>query len=531
LSSVAGASPAPPIEGASSQNLPERTDGTSVAVSPDGTAWFGAFSESGPVLVHLQAKHLTVEKLAKKGRWATTTALRFDPQGNLWFAEVEGGRASIVRRRPSGARHVTRLPRGGWITGLATGTEGDAWYTRGSRRSAAIGRVTANGLGVQTPLARGSLPSSVAVGSDGAAWFTELRANKIGRITPGGKPQLFALEPGIHPRQIVAGPDGALWFSEDGKSLGHGKLEDRIGRITTSGQVSQFQVPFGRSTQALAPDPSGVIWFTTDEGEFASISTAGVVGGRGCFREGCGIGIEDISLGPDGALWFAAHHESCEGCGGSASLMNENLGTPIGSFPIASLAPPAPAALALSAASASTAPPFPSAEANGEAVSAAKAYRRYPVYWAGEEVAGLPLTDFAGTGGSIKKSGWTSFYGSCELSGTDHPSCALPLQIQVSSTCRRWASALDRNKKLFGFRGAQAYWFPGLPLEGGGVAEVGPLEIFTGRVTVVVFAETKKLSFAAARALRTVRQAQPAPLPPPAPGSLSGKLPCQTKPG
>jgi hypothetical protein len=144
---------------------------------------------------------------------------------------------------------------------------------------------------------------------------------------------------------------------------------------------------------------------------------------------------------------------------------------------------------------------------------------------------GLPLTGFEGIAGSIKKSGWTSFYGNCELAGTDHPSCAPPLQIQVTSTCWRWASALDRNEKLFGFRGARAYWFPGLPLEEGGVAEVGPLEIFTGRVTAVIFAESKKLSFAAARALRTVRQGHPAPLPAPVLGSLTGELACQTKPG
>jgi virginiamycin B lyase len=528
---LASAACASSIAGSSYTLLPERTNGNSVAVAPDGTAWFGVSTELVPELARMRGHQLTVVKLGKKGHRPTTAALRFDPQGDLWFAEEEGGRATIVRRAPSGAQRKIRLPRGGSITGLAIGTEGDAWYTRAgtgftrhSRRSAAIGRVTANGLGTQTPLARGSLPASVAVGPDGAAWFTETKANKIGRMAPGGKPQLFALESGVHPRQIVAGPDGALWFSEEGRKVEGGQVEDRIGRITTGGEVTQFPVAFGKSTTALAADPSGMIWFTTDTGEFASVSTAGVVGARGCYRSDCPTGIRAISLAPDGTLWFAADHESCSGCGGGSALMNANLGSPVGSIPTAALAPPAPA-------SASTTAPFPSAEENAKELAKAQAYHGYPVYWAGEEVAGLALSGFEGTAGSIKKSGWTSYYGTCELSGTDHPSCSPPIQIQVTSTCRRWASALDRNKELFGFRGAQAYWFPGLPLEGGGVAEIGPLEIFTGRVTAVIFADTKKLSFAAARALMTVRQTSPAPLPPPAPGSLTGKLPCQTKPG
>lgn len=165
-------------------------------------------------------------------------------------------------------------------------------------------------------------------------------------------------------------------------------------------------------------------------------------------------------------------------------------------------------------------------------LAVAKGFHRYPVYWAGEEVDGLPLEDFEAKPGSVLKAGFTSFYGSCELEGTDHPSCQLPLQIQVFSTCRRWAAALDHQKSTFGFRGARAHWFPGNNVEGErGPQESGPLEIFTGRVSVVVFAESKHLTFAAARALRTVNQSRPARLPPPAPGSLAGKLACQSKPG
>lgn len=174
---------------------------------------------------------------------------------------------------------------------------------------------------------------------------------------------------------------------------------------------------------------------------------------------------------------------------------------------------------------------------------AAKAFHRYPVYWAGEEVLGMPLEDIEGHAGYEKRapSGWSFLYGTCELSGSDHPSCALPLQIQVDSTCRRWATELNKLKDLKAFRGAKAVWHPGIPLEGGGEDEGGPLEIFTGRETIVIFVEPyglkttyhlndpKQVAFEAAAQLRTVHETNPKPLPPPVARSLTGKLPCQKR--
>lgn len=54
------------------------------------------------------------------------------------------------------------------------------------------------------------------------------------------------------------------------------------------------------------------------------------------------------------------------------------------------------------------------------------------------------------------------------------------------------------------------------------------VEIFTGRTTITIGGGSDpKMLRAALRQLRDVHQAKPSRLPPPAPGSLSGKLPCQ----
>ena len=149
----------------------------------------------------------------------------------------------------------------------------------------------------------------------------------------------------------------------------------------------------------------------------------------------------------------------------------------------------------------------------------------YRVYYSGEEVAGLPLEEVLGGDPQKGRSiGWTFFYGACTPPPVEG-GCGPPLEIQNVSTCRRWFSAFFRKRRLYDFHGAKA-------TGGGGRYEVSPMEIFTGRTTVVIWGDGKSVIKSAARQLRNVRLREPQLLlPPPVPGSLGGKLPCQRKPG
>ena len=90
---------------------------------------------------------------------------------------------------------------------------------------------------------------------------------------------------------------------------------------------------------------------------------------------------------------------------------------------------------------------------------------------------------------------------------------------------RSFSSIKFRKRHLYEFRGAKA-------TGGGGRYEVSPMEIFTGRTTIVVFGNEKPMIKTAARELREVHRAESASrLPPPARGSLKEKLPCQRKRG
>lgn len=153
-------------------------------------------------------------------------------------------------------------------------------------------------------------------------------------------------------------------------------------------------------------------------------------------------------------------------------------------------------------------------------------FKGYPVFYAGEEVLGQPITEEIGGQEQVKprEQVWFFIYGDCELPSEGEGGCA-PFQIHNYSTCARWASSFDqapiglnRGAPLRPFRGARARFAP---------AEHS-VEIFTGRTTITIGGgPDPKMLKAALRQLREIHQAEPSRLPPPAPGSLSGKLPCQ----
>jgi hypothetical protein len=149
-----------------------------------------------------------------------------------------------------------------------------------------------------------------------------------------------------------------------------------------------------------------------------------------------------------------------------------------------------------------------------------EAFDAFPVYQAGEEVAGLRLEAVSShppvRGDDQRSMFWTFSYGDCDPPRDGD--CDPQLQVQSWSTCYRWASQLHRRLRLFNVRGAKG-------IRGAGGSKV---EVFTGRTTVVLFAYTRSFATAAARQMRKVSQTQtPSLLPAPVPGSLGGKLPCQ----
>jgi streptogramin lyase len=332
----------PKIEGGLYFQLPWDTSSHSVTVAPDGVPWFGTNALSTLTLASAPAGMLQVteldpdRELVGSNEEGMTSSLRFDAQGNLWFARSDKLGKALVRRAPDGTETAFDLPGTEAVDSLTIGAEGNVWFARGPQ----IVEMTPAGAVTRFPLAAKSHPASIVTGPDGTLWFTEQSAGKIGRMTPDGQLRFFALGRGVGPRRLVVGPDGALWFSENGRRGPGKKSFDRIGRITTGGKVSQFPIRFGGSTYQLAADPRGLIWFTTAKNEISSISTTGTVGRRGCLGK-CSPAFNDIAVTPEGAIWFALEKEylSCRECGGGAGLILQHEGAIVGEIPPGALAP------------------------------------------------------------------------------------------------------------------------------------------------------------------------------------------------
>ncbi len=153
-------------------------------------------------------------------------------------------------------------------------------------------------------------------------------------------------------------------------------------------------------------------------------------------------------------------------------------------------------------------------------LSEIREFQAYPVYYSGDDVAGNSLVEVFGDGAQQqdkRDTTWVLIYGDCEA---DEGGCFPPLQIHSYSACARWAGP---DSQLMDIRGAKAT----KPMRGSGAA----LEIFTGRTTVTIGAESQALLNSAVQVLREVHQKEPSRLPPPVPGSLRGELPCQAGSG
>lgn len=153
-------------------------------------------------------------------------------------------------------------------------------------------------------------------------------------------------------------------------------------------------------------------------------------------------------------------------------------------------------------------------------LSEIREFRAYPVYYSGTSVAGNALREILGGSsgdGDERDATWILIYGDCDA---EEGGCLPPLSIHSYSTCTRWAGP---DARLIDVRGVKATKPFG---------EIRPtLEIFTGRTTVKIGANSQALLDSAVQALREVHQERPSRLPPPVPGSLSGELPCQDGPG
>jgi trehalose transport system substrate-binding protein len=244
------------------------------------------------------------------------------PDGNVWFTSYKldpDGRptASLLGRiTPSGELTTFEDPKITEPDGITAGPDGNLWFT--NYRTDRIGRITPDGevTLVDDPHHKINGPDNIVSGPDDNLWFTSYDDGTIGRIKPNGDIAVFR-DPAKRIKgldEVAAGPDGNLWFTsydlDDKDKPTHGL----IGRITPNGKITVFADPNRRMTEpeGITPGPDGNLWFVSyelDDDDNPIRSRIGRITPEGEVTvveapPDKVSGPEDMTLGPDGNLWF-----------------------------------------------------------------------------------------------------------------------------------------------------------------------------------------------------------------------------------
>jgi virginiamycin B lyase len=185
------------------------------------------------------------------------------------------------------------------------------WFTTidGILRATSVGNLTSYNVndskGVRT------YPSAITSVPNGSLWFTQETGSSIGSITTSGKVAQFPILQSnglpVKINGIAIGSDGALWFGAQDTSDFH--LGPYIGKLTTSGASTLFPISnaafgyFGADNITAGPD--GALWFAdSDTGSAAgSIGRITTSGSASSFQLTNVVPLY-LTTGPDGALWF-----------------------------------------------------------------------------------------------------------------------------------------------------------------------------------------------------------------------------------
>ena len=229
-----------------------------------------------------------------------------------------------------GSIQTLTLPNGYFNVGYLTrGSDGAIWFSnsRGGLQAQAIGRVDASGTFTEydIPWPMSAAPFGMNLGPDGNVWFAEFYEGRVGRITPAGTLTDFALGPGGHrPSDVAAGPDGNMWVVES--------ADPTIERLSTSGTLlNTYNV--GQNLFRIVAGPDGAMWFVDSNNVIGRIDMTGKLWlwSLPCYIPNyvnfCTPGYfqadTDITVGPDGNLWFAAENFQAIGRLTPMGVLNE----------------------------------------------------------------------------------------------------------------------------------------------------------------------------------------------------------------
>ena len=265
----------------------------SITTGPDGNIWFTEAFDVGYVT---PGGVVTEFALSEFTSFIYLSGITSGADGALWF---QGDFTNNIGRVTTAGQltNTYALNAGSQISYNTLGPDGNIWFT--GNYGDLVGKVNTSGVVTTYPTAQGALPAGIAAGPDGNLWFVEQGTYKVAKITTSGaiteypvgqtKPELWS---------IAAGPDGNLWFTEAAASY------NNIVRITPSGVMTTFPIPTPNAgAYYITKGPDGNLWFT----EYFAQKVGKLDPSNGNITEysaAFGAGLSAIVTGPDGNLWI-----------------------------------------------------------------------------------------------------------------------------------------------------------------------------------------------------------------------------------
>jgi virginiamycin B lyase len=237
--------------------------------------------------------------------------------GALWFTEKSANKVGRITT----AGQVTEYPIPNLASGLSdTGptqivsSGGALWFLTDIGES--VYRMATSGIFTRVFGDSFYVAANLAPSDTGGVWLMQLNGDgnpqdgdALIRIDPSGAATPYPAAHPDHLYSIAEAPDGSVWFNNGGSYLV--RMTDAGSRVS-----SPLSLPSPNEVSSIAFAPNGTVWFTdyaanslTGDGCCGGVD--GLVGG-GSQRTPIGVqeaveGLEPYSLtvGPDGALWFA----------------------------------------------------------------------------------------------------------------------------------------------------------------------------------------------------------------------------------
>jgi virginiamycin B lyase len=271
----------------------------------------------------------TITEFPLPGVGGYISSLQGGPDGGVWFGSW--GLSSNLGRFDTCAKTFEMHDAStatNHIQDIAVAPDGSVWYTL-VPNSGLVGDVHyyLGHFGPCVPEGQGLLevpqgPTSLTVGPDGNVWLTGGRGafgfiTQVDAVT-SDITTFAAPTPQSFPHHLLSGPQGGLWFSEFTP-----EHQAKLAKLVpATGAFTEYTTPTpGYLIDGMTEGPGHTIWLIQSPlgAPSAPSQLLEFNPRRGTFREvGRSFGhLQDITTGPDGAIWMTQYRTACDTTYGS----------------------------------------------------------------------------------------------------------------------------------------------------------------------------------------------------------------------